>query len=128
MHFKAPSEDSVGLAGLASKSKFDELAGLGGNDKLVAEQLRRNPDPQHNTVIQRSWMYTTDAGVATRLKQATNPDLPATDNENSLPMGCKCYAVGEYASRPKGSEPGAFRHKRMDVTRFPKEHVEMNFR
>jgi hypothetical protein len=76
-------------AGLASKSKFEELAGLPGNDKLIAEKLRKNPDPQHNTVVQRAWMYTADAGVSTRLRQTVNPDLPATDNENSLPIGCK---------------------------------------
>jgi len=123
MHFTAPRDDTFGSAGLASKSKFDELAGIAGSDKLVAEQLRKNPDPQHNTVIQRSWMYTADPGVTSRLKQTMNLDLPATDNENSLPLG-----LGAYASRPKANEPGAYRHKRMDVTMQPREHMEMNFR
>ncbi|OMJ72777.1 hypothetical protein SteCoe_28695 [Stentor coeruleus] len=92
------------------------------SELLCAEKLRTSEDPQHNTVIQRTWLPTQDPGVKARLS-GNKIELPKVDNENSLPLG-----IGQYFVQEKKDNPGAYRRVRSDVTTAPVEHVRMALR
>lgn len=92
------------------------------SELLCAEKLRTSDDPQHNTVVQRTWLPTQDPGVKARM---TVKDLgvPAVDNENSLPLG-----TGNYFTEERKHEPGAYRKVRSEITTAPVEHIRMALR
>jgi hypothetical protein len=89
---------------------------------LSGETLRLNDDPQHNTIIQRTWLPAQDAGVKARLN-GIKSDVPLADNENSLPLG-----TGNYFAQERKDYDGAYRKIKSDVTRNPTEHVRMALR
>lgn len=92
------------------------------SDLLCAEKMRNSSDPQHNTVIQRMWLPTEDPGVKARVTGNVG-SVPKTDNENSLPLG-----TGDYFSKERKDEPGAYRKIRRDVTTYPDDHARMSLR
>lgn len=108
-------------AGLTYKPGFlDSLKEK--SDLLCAEKLRTSSDPQYNTIIQRTWLPTEDAGVKARLT-VKDSGVPKTDNENSLPFG-----TGDYFKSERKQDPGAYRKLRTDITTAPVEHVRMALR
>ena len=68
-------------------------------------------DPQENTDVQRSWLYSKDAAVTAVQGERRGSQRPTSDNELSLPLG-----DGAWAAKPKSDQPGFFRHIRTDVT------------
>lgn len=92
------------------------------SELLCAEKLRLSEDPQHNTIIQRTWLPTQDPGVKARM-QGTSGGIPKEDNENSLPLG-----TGQYFAQERKDQPGAYRKIRTDVTTAPNEHTRMALR
>lgn len=91
-------------------------------DLLTGEPWRRHPDPQHNSKVQRTWLYSHDAGIKAR-EQGTPPPLSDQDNELSLPLG-----RGDYNKRTLSLEPGAYRRMRQDVTMNPDQYIQLGFR
>ena len=89
---------------------------------LAGEPWRRHDDPQHNTKVQRTWLYSEDPGVNAREKGAL-PGLSDQDNELSLPLG-----RGDYNKRTLSLEPGAYRRVRQDVTMNPDQYAQLGFR
>lgn len=70
-------------------------------------------DPQENTDVQRSWLYSKDAAV-TAVRELPNVQVPQIlpyDNQMSLPLG-----EGAWALKSKSDQPGYFRHIRSDIT------------
>lgn len=92
------------------------------SELLCGEKLRVSEDPQHNTIIQRTWLPTQDPGVKARISKNTG-ELLKFDNENSLPLG-----VGEYFTLQRKDNPGAYRKIRTEVTTAPTEHIHMALR
>ena len=119
--FNAGQEKAGLSAGLTYKPGFlDSLKEK--SELLCAEKLRTSEDPQHNTIIQRTWLPTEDPGVRARM---TVKDLgvPKADNENSLPLG-----TGNYFTQERKEQPGAYRKVRSEITTAPVEHVRMALR
>lgn len=108
-------------AGIAYKPGFLD-SGKEKSELLCAEKLRLSEDPQHNTIIQRTWLPHEDAGVKARLSGKIEGFLKI-DNENSLPLG-----TGEYFTQQRKDAPAAYRKIRTDVTTAPCEHTRMAFR
>ena len=87
---------------------------------LTGEHFSRDPlartkrDPQENTDVQRSWLYSKDAAVTAAKEQpaiGAASQVQFFDNQLSLPLG-----DGVWATKPKSDQPGFFRHIRTDVT------------
>lgn len=121
--FNTGKEMAGNSAGLTYKPGFlDSLKEK--SDLLSAEKLRTSEDPQHNTVIQRTWLPTEDPGVKARTTvKDPSSSLPKGDNENSLPLG-----TGLYFTQQRKEQPGAYRKVRSEITCAPAEHVRMALR
>jgi hypothetical protein len=120
--FYQTGKEMVGKgAGLRYKPGF--LDGLKEkSDLLCAEKLRLSEDPQHNTIVQRTWIPARDPGVRARMEGGSR-EGPKEDNENSLPLG-----TGNYFKEERKDENAAYRKIRRDVTTYPDEHIRMAFR
>jgi len=86
---------------------------------LTGENYSRDPfsrttrDPQEQTDVQRTWLYSKDAAVvAVNERPAVGvSQVQPFDNQLSLPLG-----DGIWSQKPKSDQPAFFRHVRTDVT------------
>lgn len=90
---------------------------------LVAEVLRKNEDPQHDTEAQRTWISKEDPGIEALKEGRVPKGIPKYDNGMSLPMGEGCRA-----EMPIMTEPGAYRRIRQDVTLIPRWNCNSRFK
>lgn len=121
-HTGAPHEE-LKVAGSNVKDVYLQLKGKPNPNTLCGEQFKIADDPQCNTKIQRSWMYTSDPAIRAKESYPLPNQILEKDNENSLPIG-----EGDYFRRSAQHNPGAYRKIRSDVTRYPSQHIDMGLR
>jgi len=121
-HTGAPHEE-LKVAGSTVKDVYLQLKGNQNPDLLCGEQFKIAEDPQKNTKIQRSWMYSPDPAIKAKESYPLPNQILDKDNENSLPIG-----EGEYFRRSAQHNPGAYRKIRSDVTTYPSQHIDMGLR
>ena len=97
----------------AGEKNYDPKFGIKKLSGLTGEVYNTSADPQEHTEVQRTWIYKKDNAIeATKTGFHENANSKPYDNANSLPLG-----KGEHHYHKKSTDPGAYRHKRSDITR-----------
>jgi len=91
--------------------KMDQTSSIKMSTSTIAEVYKKGMDPQDNTAVQRSWLWTHDPAIVA-IETGKKMKVLEEDNETSLPLG-----RGEHFNKKAAGE-NKFGNKRMktDVT------------